>query len=95
MAGEVDRKKFPHEDKECFYSDLKVMRSPAGHYLGRSCWDKELGFEEPFSRESDYFKTKEAAELALQAGFQVRECVENELAYETGGLAAPHQPEHN
>lgn len=95
MTGEVDRKKFPHEDAECFYSDLKVMRSPAGHYLGRSCWDKEHRFEEPFSRESDYFKTKEEAELALKAGFQVRECVENQRAYETGAIPAPHQPEHN
>ncbi len=37
----------------------KVMRSPAGYYIGTSC---DCG---PYSRESDYFKDREAAEKAL------------------------------
>ena len=91
----VDRQKFPHEDSDYFYTDLKVMKSPAGYSLGRTCWDKKCGFEEPLSRESGYFGTKDEAELALKAGFKVRECLENEHAYEAGMLPAPHQPEHN
>lgn len=38
----------------------KVMSSAAGHYIGTSC---DCG---PYSRESDYFKSHEAAEKALK-----------------------------
>ena len=92
---DVDRKKFLHEREDYFYTDLKVMKSPAGYYLGRTCWDKKDGYEEPLSRESDYFDTKEEAERALKAGFAVRDCAENEYAYGAGALPTPHQPEHN
>ena len=97
----VDRARFPHEADDCFYSDLKVLESNAGFYIGRTCWDKEGGFEEPFSRESAYFTKRDEAEKALHEGFEVRGgpggpgCVENELAYETGYLPKPHQPEDN
>ncbi len=84
---EVDRQRFPHESKSCYYSNLKVMRSPAGWYLGRTCWDKEDGFEEPYSRETDYYETEEEAKQVLKSGgFEVRDCAENNHGYATGTL---------
>jgi len=91
----VDRKKYPHEHNDCYVSDLMVCQSAAGYYLGRMCLDKEDGFEEPYSRESDYFASKEKAAAALAAGFEVRNCIENQYAYETGNLPPPHQPKDN
>ena len=88
---EVDRKKFPHEAEggKAYYSDLKVMRSAAGYYIGTSAWDVEGGYEEPNSRESDYFGTHAEAENALKKeGFIVRDCVENNIAYASGELPA-------
>lgn len=40
-------------------SELKVMQSGAGYYLGRSCDGC------PYSRQSEYFATQEGAERAL------------------------------
>jgi hypothetical protein len=86
----VNRTLYPHDGGEYFYSDLQVMQSPAGYYIGRICWDKAEGFPEPLSRESDYFYTKEEAEKALKGmSFEVRECMENQDAYEKGRLPRP------
>ena len=41
---------------------LQVCRSAAGYYLGTWC---DCG---PYSRESDYFNTREEAEEALNSG---------------------------
>lgn len=47
-------------------SELKVMKSAAGFYLGRSYRDEECGGAElPYSRNSGYFATREEAEAAL------------------------------
>lgn len=54
-------------------SALKVMQSAAGYYLGRSCTAPDTPyFNEPYSRESGYFRTKEAAEkeLAIWARYE-------------------------
>jgi len=42
--------------------DLKVCHSMAGYYLGYEC--EQCG---PWSRETDYFRTRAEAELALAA----------------------------
>lgn len=52
------------KDKER-YSDLQVLRSGAGYYIGTVYIHPE-GFAEPGSRDSDYFPTKEAAEEYLK-----------------------------
>lgn len=44
-------------------SPLKVMKSRAGYYVGRS--DSSDGFEVPYSRDSGYFATSEEAEAHL------------------------------
>lgn len=48
------------------YSELQVLSSTAGYYVGTLHTDPEYGFEEPGSRDSDYFKTYEQAEAFLE-----------------------------
>lgn len=62
------------------YSELKVMHSNAGYYIGR-----EDEFGAPYSRESGYY-TFDEAKTALIEGFEVRDCAENNHAYNTGAL---------
>ncbi len=72
-----------------------VMRSAAGFYIGRACLETDEnsaeyygGDEEPFSRESeDYFSSEEAATAALNEMFVVRNCGENNFAYEQDTLS--------
>jgi hypothetical protein len=47
------------------YSELKIMRSNAGWYVGTTFTDS-TGFTEPGSRDTDYFSSKEDAEKALK-----------------------------
>jgi|TARA_R110000765_G_scaffold71994_4_gene139790 hypothetical protein len=46
------------------YSDLKVMRSAAGYYIGTSYNDPDMG-PVPGSRDSGYYPTEEAAQADL------------------------------
>lgn len=46
------------------YSDLQVLKSNAGYYIG-TIYTGHDGFREPGSRDSDYFGTKDAAQLFL------------------------------
>lgn len=78
---------FPNEFGGDRVSDLKVMQSGAGYYIGRSYWDEEFGFEGPYSRESGYYATREAAQAELEEQtFTVRDCIENNWAYANGNL---------
>jgi hypothetical protein len=47
------------------YTDLQVLKSPAGWYVGTMHIDPEYGAE-PGSRDSGYFATKEEAEYFLR-----------------------------
>jgi hypothetical protein len=43
---------------------LSVMKTPAGWYVGEWQFNEEMGFQEPYSRNSEYFATQaEAQEL--------------------------------
>jgi hypothetical protein len=42
--------------------ELQICRSPAGYYIGTYC---QCG---PYSRESNYYETRQGAEAALKAG---------------------------
>ena len=47
-------------------SELKIMRSAAGWYIGRTCMDDERpDMPMPYSRESDYYTTEKEAESIL------------------------------
>lgn len=48
------------------YSELQVLRSGAGYYIGTIYTDPETGFREPGSRDSDYFSKRESAEKFLE-----------------------------
>ena len=73
-------------------SDLKVMKSAAGFYIGRSCIDEEMpGFDQPYSRESGYYGSYESAAADIKT-FPVRVCVENEYAYDSGTIPRPKRP---
>jgi hypothetical protein len=85
----IDRKRFPVYSSEWdeYMTDLMVMKSAAGYYIGRAYWDQEFGFEGPYSRESGYYPTKEEAEKAFKGmSFEIRDAIENNHAYEIGGL---------
>lgn len=53
----------PEDEKEC-YSDLQVLRSAAGFFIGTIYTDKQ-GLSEMGSRDSEYFETREQAQTAL------------------------------
>lgn len=72
-------------------SELKVMRSAAGYYIGRSCAEDDMPFDAPFSRESGYYPSEEAAAADLHT-FDVRVCAENEYAYNSGDIPRPYRP---
>jgi len=58
----------PKEEKSG-YSDLQVMQSAAGYYIGTVYKNIEKDgsvWYEPGSRDSDYFKTREDAEKYLK-----------------------------
>lgn len=46
-------------------SQLQVLESPAGFYIGRLYLYDEYGDSEPHSRESTYMENREIAENAL------------------------------
>ena len=48
-------------------SQLQVLKSNAGYYLGRTYHDHEINAWLPYDRQSDYFSTREQAEQALRA----------------------------
>ena len=54
------------EDSNYWISHLKVMKSAAGYYIGRDCYaEDEPLLLMPFDRDSNYFKTAEAAQNEL------------------------------
>ena len=46
------------------YTKLMVLKSPAGYYIG-TIYEDPAGFQEPGSRDSDYFDTRAQAETFL------------------------------
>ena len=70
-------------------SNLQVLQSAAGFYIGRTC-EEIPGLIEPYSRESGYYRTREAAEADMDT-FEIRICAENELAYEQGMMSRPRR----
>ena len=60
---------YPSSEGE--YTDLQVLHSAAGYYIGTIFLHNKTsefpGLQEPGSRESDYYRTKEAAQKELDA----------------------------
>lgn len=53
------------EGKETQISELKVMKSAAGYYIGREMTDSD-GMGMPYDRHSDYFESQVDASRALE-----------------------------
>ena len=55
-------------DEKGQYSDLQVLQSGAGFYIGTLFTNKEgpVEFTEPGSRDTEYFATREEAEAELK-----------------------------
>jgi hypothetical protein len=51
--------------EERLYTDLMVLKSAAGYYIG-TLYNNPDGYQEPGSRDSEYFPTKERADEALK-----------------------------
>lgn len=58
-SPQVQQAKHIPEGEKANYSDLKVLRSLAGYYVGTTYFDGV--YEEPGSRDSIYFSTREKA----------------------------------
>lgn len=56
-----------NESEQSRYSDLKVMQSAAGWYVGTTYQEPGAGYEEPGSRDTGYFATQTEALRALVA----------------------------
>lgn len=63
-------------------SNLMVLESAAGFYIGRTCESGKDSFPMPYSRESGYYKSKEEAAKALVTGFTRRVADENAYVYD-------------
>lgn len=61
------------------YSELQVLESSAGFYIGR--YYNGDGYSVPGNRESKYFPTKEVADNKLKNGFEIRNCMESDIFY--------------
>lgn len=86
----IDRTKWPIERDDSYLGNLEVIQSGAGFFIGRLLLEKGSGDIDVGSRETDYFDSKEEAEQALRDGtFEVRDCLENNYAYQTGRLPCP------
>ena len=71
LAGMLQDKIITLEDYNR-YSTLQVLRSNAGFYIGTMYTHPE-GWEEPGSRDSEYFPSSEAAEHALNTNtYEIR-----------------------
>jgi len=80
MSHDYSTEDYPHLVGGDPVSKLKVMKSGAGWYIGRSYFDQEFGFEGPYSRESGYFVSKESAQSGLdEDSYVFRDCIENGL----------------
>ncbi|MBB5414063.1 hypothetical protein [Paraburkholderia atlantica] len=64
----------PNKDR---YTELKVLKSPAGYYVGTMYWDAEYQTWDRGSRDSGYFATEAEAAKYLQ----MVESVENPQEY--------------
>lgn len=72
-------------------SDLHIMESAAGFYLGRTYHDEEFHADLPYSRQSGYFRDEETARAALALyPLTRRDCDENIPIYiQENGMEDP------
>ena len=64
-SPQIERASFISDEKKARYSDLKVMQSAAGWYVGTSYLSEYGPPDEPGSRDTEYFATREEAQACL------------------------------
>lgn len=85
FAQTFDPKQYPVKINGDDCTKLMVMKSAAGYYIGRGYFDWSIGHGPlPYSRESYYYKTRDEAQAELDSGWEIRDCVENNWAYQNG-----------
>lgn len=75
----MEEKQPKHEE----LSEIKVMRSAAGYYIGREQYENGLAAGQPFNRLSGYMKDQQQAEKLLQKSLEFKKTI-NEIG--TGNL---------
>ncbi len=60
----IERADYIPAEEKGQYSELQVLHSAAGYYIGTIATDPD-GFQEPGSRDSDYFTTEARAQRYL------------------------------
>lgn len=58
--------------EQLILTELKILKSNAGFYIGREYFDEEIGRYLPYSRESDYFRSREEVQKVLSGYFLVK-----------------------
>jgi len=59
-------KHFEERESIMDISEYKVMKSPAGYYVGKEYYDQEMIGWFPYSRNSEYFKSHKEAKKLLK-----------------------------
>ena len=65
MMNLEEFKKQLEQDPTNQVSELKIMKSNAGFYIGRTCFDAEMQMTVPFDRQSGYFSTDTEARCQM------------------------------
>tara|TARA_A100001391_G_scaffold201986_1_gene190408 strand:+ start:2742 stop:3050 length:309 start_codon:yes stop_codon:yes gene_type:complete len=65
MMNLEEFKKQLEQDPTNQVSELKIMKSNAGFYIGRTCFDAEMQMTVPFDRQSEYFSTDTEARCQM------------------------------
>lgn len=66
-SPQIEFANYIDKDEKELYSDLQVLRSNAGFYIG-TIYNNPEGYQEPGSRDSGYYPTREEAQKALDSG---------------------------
>ena len=62
----IENAEYIKEEEKGSYSELEVLHSSGGYYIG-TIYHNPDGYDEPGSRDSQYFSTSEKAEEFLKA----------------------------
>jgi len=62
----IERAGYISSKEKRYYTEMKVLKSNAGYYVGTLFMNPHVGFKEPGSRDSCYFNTKEEADELLE-----------------------------
>ena len=65
------------QDPKNQVSEVKVMKSNAGYYAGRTCFDAEMRCFVPFDRQSAYYLTSEEVKALIKEKKNLQRIMKN------------------